>query len=115
VQHLNFLVGGKIPWDKDKFSLDPVGALMWANGGPPQGEIGLRMNMLKIFFIGVNYRTVDYMIFEAGFNVKQLVYFAYAYDLNVSSYRPNVGSTQEACISFKIPKPGSGGRRANPY
>ena len=108
VQQLNFLIGGKIAWDKDKFSLDPVAGLDWENGGPPIAQIGVRMNMLKIFFIGVNYRTIDYMVFEAGFNVKQLVFFAYAYDLNVASYRPETGSSQEVSISFKIPKPRGG-------
>jgi type IX secretion system PorP/SprF family membrane protein len=114
VQHLNLLAGGKIPWDRDKFSIDPVVGFMWVNGAPPQGVIGARFNILKTFFIGINYRSVDYMVFEAGFNVKQLVFFAYSYDLNVSSYRPNVGSTQEVCISFKVPKSGRVWRGTGP-
>ena len=104
MQHLNFLVGGKIEWARGLFSIDPVASFRWVKGAPPQGDIGLRFNMYKAFFLGCNYRSINYMIFEAGFNVKEVFRVSYAYDLNFSKYRKDLGSTHEISLSFTVPK-----------
>jgi type IX secretion system PorP/SprF family membrane protein len=104
VQHLNFLIGGKIEWARGNFSIDPIAALRWAKGGPPQGDIGLRFMMYKVFFIGTNYRSLNYQVFEGGFSVKDLFFLSYAYDFNFSKYRKDIEATHEITLSFKIIK-----------
>jgi hypothetical protein len=88
-----------------------VAAFRWANGGPPQGDVGLRFEMYKIFWVGANYRSLNYAVFEAGFNVKEVFRIAYAYDFNFSKYRQDVGSTHEISLGFVVPKKNSVGRR----
>lgn len=104
VQHLNILLGGKFEWARGNFSIDPVASFRWVKGAPPQGDAGLRFNMYKIFFVGANYRSLNYAIFEGGFAVKDIFFFAYAYDLNCSRYRKDLGSTHEITLSFKVPR-----------
>ena len=102
VQHLNILVGGKIAWDRGNFSIDPVADFRWAKGGPPQGDIGARFVIYKVFWIGTNYRTVNYQVFEGGFNIKNVFQLSYAYDYNFSKYSKDVGATHEISMSFNI-------------
>ncbi|MFM2305830.1 MAG: hypothetical protein RLZZ367_499 [Bacteroidota bacterium] len=104
VQHLNILLGGRIAWARDKFSIDPVASFRWVKGAPPQGDIGLRFNMYKVFFIGANYRSLNYAVVEGGFNVKDIFFFAYACDLNASKYSRDLGTTHEITLSFKVPR-----------
>ena len=70
VQHINVLIGGKIEWARGNFSIDPVAAFRWVKGAPPQGDVGLRFMVYKIFYLGANYRSLNYAIFEGGFNIK---------------------------------------------
>lgn len=104
VQHLNILIGGKIEWARGNFSIDPVASFRWVKGAPPQGDVGLRFNMYKVFWIGANYRSLNYAIFEAGFNVKDQFKISYAYDFNFSKYRRDMGATHELSLSFVINK-----------
>ncbi len=113
-QHLNFLVGGKYEWARGNFSINPVAGLRWVKGAPPQGDIGLRFMIYKVFWLGCNYRSMNYMVFEAGFNVKEYFKFAYAYDFNFSKYRKDVGSTHEISVLFNIPERGRVWRGAGP-
>lgn len=103
-QHLNFLIGGKIEWDRGNFSIDPVASLRWVYGAPPQGDVGLRFMMYKIFWIGANYRSLNVAVFEGGFNVKDNFRIAYAYDFNFSKYRRDIGATHEVSLIYTINK-----------
>lgn len=114
LQHVNFVAGGKIQWARGNFSIDPIVAFHWVKGAPPQGEVGLRFVIYKVFFIGSNYRSLSQQIFEAGFNVKDIVLLSYAYDLNFSKYRTDLGSTHEISLSFKLTRPGRVWRGAGP-
>ncbi|MCS6935096.1 MAG: type IX secretion system membrane protein PorP/SprF, partial [Chitinophagales bacterium] len=104
VQHLNVLVGGKIAWYRGNFSIDPVAAFRWAKGAPPQGDIGLRWVVYRVFWIGANYRSMQQMIFEGGFNAKDNFRISYAYDFNFSPYRQRIGATHEIALSFTVNK-----------
>ncbi|MFN8298908.1 MAG: PorP/SprF family type IX secretion system membrane protein [Chitinophagales bacterium] len=104
MQHVNVLLGGKIEWARGNFSIDPVASFRWVKGAPPQGDVGLRFNMYKIFWLGANYRSLNYAIFEAGFNVKNNFFLSYAYDFNFSKYRRDMGATHEISLSFRIEK-----------
>lgn len=114
MQHLNILVGGKIEWARGNFSIDPVASFRWVKGAPPQGDVGLRFNMYKAFFLGANYRSLNYAVFEGGFAVKDLFFLSYAYDFNFSKYRKDIGSTHEVTLSFKINKTGKVWRGVGP-
>lgn len=102
VQHLNVLLGGKIEFQKGKFSLDPVAAFRWVKNAPPQGDIGLRFHMYKVFWIGANYRSINYAVVEAGFRVKEIFTFAYAYQMNISKYRRDIGGTHEVSLGIDL-------------
>ncbi len=104
VQHLNILIGGKIEWARGNFSIDPVASFRWTKGAPPQGDIGLRFMMYKIFYVGANYRSLNYAVIEGGFSVKDYFFVSYAYDFNFSKYRRDIGSTHELTLSFKVNK-----------
>lgn len=104
VQHLNFLMGGRIEWARGDFSIDPVAALRWVKGAPPQGDIGLRFVMYRVFWVGTNYKSVNYMVFEGGFNVKGYFQLSYAYDLNVAPYRRDIGGIHEISLVYRINK-----------
>jgi type IX secretion system PorP/SprF family membrane protein len=104
VQHLNILVGGKISWARGNMSVDPIAAFRWVKGAPPQGDIGLRLVIYKVFWIGTNYRSLNTQVFEGGFNVKDLFQLSYAYDFNFAKYRTDVGPTHEISASFRIIK-----------
>ncbi|MFN8308664.1 MAG: PorP/SprF family type IX secretion system membrane protein [Chitinophagales bacterium] len=104
VQHLNFMVGGKINIKEHKFSIDPVGALRWENNAPPQADLGLRLTFLDALWIGANYRTKSAMIFDAGVELKGLVRICYAYDLELTKYRNDIGGTHEVCLGFRFNK-----------
>ena len=114
VQHLNILLGGKIEMARGNFSIDPVAAFRWTKGGPPQGDIGVRFMMYKIFYVGANYRSLNYGVFEGGFSVKDLFFVSYAYSQNFSTYRNDIGSTHELSLSFKLEKKGKVWRGAGP-
>lgn len=100
IQHLYFLIGGKIEWARGNFSIDPVAAFRWVKGAPFQGDAGLRFVMYKVFWLGAIYRSRNYMVFDAGFNIKDKFSISYAYDLNLAKYRRDVGSTHEISLSF---------------
>ena len=104
VQQFNVLIGGKIPFDHGKLSIDPIADFRYENGAPPQGDAGARFTILNIVWVGCNYRTMNYMVFEAGFNVKDVFKLSYAYDLNTASYTQELGGTHELSLSFNIPK-----------
>jgi type IX secretion system PorP/SprF family membrane protein len=104
VQQLNFLVGGKIPFNKGKLSLDPVADFRYEKGAPPQGDIGLRFTVKNLVWIGYNYRSQSISVFEAGFNIKDIFMLSYAYDLNMTSYTQEVGGTHEISLSFNVIK-----------
>jgi type IX secretion system PorP/SprF family membrane protein len=106
MQHLNILIGGKIPWARGNFSIDPVASFRWVKGAPPQGDVGLRFTIYKVFWLGGNYRSTNYAIFEGGFNVKNVFMIAYAYDFSFAKYRTDVGATHELSLSFTINKGG---------
>jgi type IX secretion system PorP/SprF family membrane protein len=111
VQHINVLVGGKLEWARGNFSIDPVAAFRWVNGAPPQGDAGLRFVMYKIFWVGANYRSLNYLVAEAGFNVKDVFRIAYACDFNFSKYRRDIGTTHEIALSFNVGDNKRTGRR----
>ena len=104
VRQLNLLVGGKIPFDRGKLSIDPIADFRYEKGAPPQGDIGARLTIRNLVWVGVNYRTVNYVVFEGGFNVKDVFKLSYAYDLNTASYTQEVGGTHELSLSFNIIK-----------
>lgn len=114
VQHLNILLGGKIEMARGNFSIDPVASFRWTKGAPPQGDVGVRFMMYKIFYVGANYRSLNYAVFEGGFSVKDFFFIAYAYDFNFSKYRKDIGSTHELSLSFKINKTGRVWRGVGP-
>jgi type IX secretion system PorP/SprF family membrane protein len=111
VQHVNVLVGGKVEWARGNFSINPVAAFRWVKGAPPQGDMGLRFVMYKIFWIGANYRSLNYMVCEGGFNVKDVFRIAYACDFNFAKYRRDIGSTHELSLSFSVPDNKRTGKR----
>jgi hypothetical protein len=114
VQHLNILIGGKIEFARGNFSIDPIASFHWTKNAPPHGDVGVRFNMYKAFFIGANYRSLNYAVFEGGFAVKDLFFLSYAYDFNFSKYRKDLGSTHEVTLSFKINKTGRVWRGVGP-
>lgn len=102
IQHLCLLIGGKIEWARGNFSIDPVAAFRWVKGAPPQGDAGLRFTAYKVFWIGANYRSRNYMVFDAGFNIKDKFSVSYAYDLSLNKYRRDIGSTHELSLVFDV-------------
>lgn len=104
MQHINFMLGGKIGFADDKFTIEPVGAIRWVKGAPLQGDIGLRLSALKVIWVGANYRSLNYAVLEGGIRVKDYLFISYAYDFNFSKYRQDVGASHEVAINFKINK-----------
>ena len=104
VQHINFMVGGNIKLDNHEKPnyLQPIAALRWARFSPPQADLGLRFYARNLVWLGVNYRTVNAVIFEAGVNIKDYVKISYAYDLEISKYRADIGSTHEIMVGFTL-------------
>jgi type IX secretion system PorP/SprF family membrane protein len=102
IQHLYLLIGGKIEWARGNFSIDPVAAFRWVKGAPPQGDVGLRFMAYKVFWVGATYRSRHYMVFDAGFNIKDKFSVLYAYDMNLNNYRRDIGSTHEISLNFDI-------------
>lgn len=114
VQHINVLIGGKAEFNRGNLALEPVASFRWVKGAPPQGDIGLRITGYKIFWLGANYRSLNYVVFEGGFNVKNSFFISYAYDFNCSKYRRDIGSTHEVSLSYTIPKSGRVWRGVGP-
>lgn len=106
VQQLNFLTGGSIPINRGLLTFDPVADFRYEHGAPPQGDIGLRFTWKHKIWIGVNYRTQNQVVLEAGFNVKDVFKLSYAYDLNTAGYTQEVGGTHELTLSFNVFKSG---------
>ncbi len=104
VQHINVMLGGKAEFNRGNFAIEPIAAFRWVKGAPPQGDIGLRMTGYKVFWLGANYRSLNYMVFEGGLNVKNHFFVSYAYDFNFSKYRRDIGSTHEITLSYTIRK-----------
>ena len=104
VQQLNFLTGGSIPLNRGLLSLDPVADFRYEKGAPAQGDIGMRFAWKHKVWVGINYRTQNYVVFELGFNVKDVFKLSYAYDLNTASYTQEVGGTHELSLSFNVIK-----------
>lgn len=102
VQHLNFLVGGKIQVVKHKFSIDPIAAFRWVQHAPPQGDIGVRLTVLDAIWVGGTYRSLNTVIMDLGIEIKGLVRLSYAYDYNFAPYHGEIGATHELSIGFRF-------------
>lgn len=102
VQHINFLLGGRIQIVKNKFSIDPAGAFRWVKNAPPQGDIGVRLTFLEGIWVGGTYRSLNTVIFDAGIEIKGLVRVSYAYDYNFSPYHGDIGATHEISLGFRF-------------
>lgn len=104
IQHLYFIAGGRYGFADDKFILDPVLAMRWVNGAPFQADAGIRMHIMKYAWIGMNYRTSNFLTFEGGVNIKDICYLGYAYDFFLDKYRKDIGSTHEVTLSYRFHK-----------
>ncbi len=102
VQHLNFLLGGKIEVVKHKFSIDPVAGFRWVDHAPAQGDIGTRLTFLDAIWVGGTYRSLNTFVIDAGIEIKGMVRLCYAYDYHFGSYSMDIGPTHEATLAFKF-------------
>jgi len=103
IQHLNFLIGGRINLDKQsKFALEPVAALRWVNNAPPQADMGMRLNYKQFVWFGANYRTLSKVILDAGFEIKKIGRLCYAAGIETNDLK-RIGLSHEVTLSFKIP------------
>jgi type IX secretion system PorP/SprF family membrane protein len=102
VQHLNFLVGGRIQIVKHKFSIDPAAAFRWVQHAPPQGDIGVRLTFFDGLWVGGTYRSLNTVILDAGVEIKGFLRLAYAYDYNFSPYHGEIGATHEFSVGFRF-------------
>ncbi len=103
VQHLNFLIGGKIPFgETEKIALAPAGALRWVRNAPIQADLGLRMIFLKTFWVGATYRTNSKIITDIGVEIKGIGRLCYANGIETKDYK-NMGMSHEVTLAFMIP------------
>jgi type IX secretion system PorP/SprF family membrane protein len=102
VQHLNFLLGGKIEIVKHKFSIDPIAGFRWVDHAPYQGDIGARLTFLDGIWVGGTYRSASTFVIDAGIEIKGIVRLCYAYDYHFASYSMDIGPTHEATLAFKF-------------
>lgn len=102
VQHLNFLIGGKIEVVKHIFSLDPVAGFRWVDHAPFQGDAGLRLTFMDGLWVGAMYRSASTAVLEAGLEIKGTVRLNYAYDYHFSNYARDIGPTHEFTLGFRF-------------
>jgi type IX secretion system PorP/SprF family membrane protein len=103
VQHLNVLLGGKIPFGEyERVALEPVAALRWVKNAPLQADIGMRLKFLKTFWLGATYRTKSKVLFDAGVEILKIGRVCYSMDFEVSKLRKDAGLSHEVTIAFVI-------------
>lgn len=102
VQHLNFLIGGKIEIVKHIFSIDPVAGFRWVDKSPFQGDAGARLTFMDGLWVGALYRSANTVVLEAGLEIKGTVKLSYGYDYHFSSYSMDIGPTHELTLGFRF-------------
>ncbi len=99
VQHLNFMVGGKIKFSREEqYTIEPVAALRWEKNAPIQGDIGLRVTAFKSVWIGAMYRSVSQLVAEGGIAILDYGRIAYAADFELGSLKGQTGVSHEVAL-----------------
>ena len=105
--HLYIVMGGKIPLGGNvpkghynKFYLEPTAWFKYVNGAPLQYDAYVRLRHKNIVWFGAGYRSSTTLVVDAGFMVIKQLQFGYAYDLQLNSYRADLGNTHEIIVAF---------------
>ncbi|HXH17722.1 MAG TPA: type IX secretion system membrane protein PorP/SprF [Chitinophagales bacterium] len=108
--HFYITLGGKIPLGGkvpkgyyNKFYIEPVAWFKYAKGAPLQYDVYARFRHKNIVWAGAGYRSSKTMIFDAGVMLLKQLQLGYAYDLQVNSYRADLGNTHEVIVAFHLP------------
>lgn len=104
VQHLNFLVGGKIRFkkNKNKFFLEPVAAFRWTQNAPFQIDAGLRFTAFQNVWIGATYRSTSQLMLDVGLVILDYVRICYAVDLQVGGLTQQIGVSHEVAVNVRL-------------
>jgi len=108
--HFFTTVGGKIPLGGkvpkgyyNKLYLEPAVWFKYVQGAPYQYDAYLRVRHKNFVWAGVGYRSSKTLVLDAGFLIKKQLQVGYAYDLQVSSRRADLGNTHEILIAYHLP------------
>lgn len=108
VQHYYLAFGGKIfirdGYNLRDLSIDTDFNLHYVIGSPPQGFASARFTVEELCFVGLGYRSVSALIFQAGVTIKNRFDIGYSYDLELSNIRGDLGSVHEVYMSFELKK-----------
>jgi type IX secretion system PorP/SprF family membrane protein len=102
LQHYYFQIGTHIYFHRDEWSVVPNLWLKYVIGGYPQGMLNVRVNWIDKGYIGMSYRSLKGVTFEAGAIIKKKYKIGYAYDLDMSKYSLDLGMTHELFLSYKF-------------
>ncbi len=108
--HFYLTVGGKIPLGGkvprgyyNKLYILPSVWFRYVKGAPYQYDAYVRLQHKNFVWGGVGYRSSKTLIFDAGVLIKKQVQVGYAYDLQVSDHRADLGNTHEIILAFHFP------------
>ena len=97
-------LGGRVPRGHyNKFYIEPTVWLKYVKGAPFQYDAHIRLRHKNIVWVGAGYRSSKTLIVDAGLMIMKQFQVGYAYDLQVSSYRADLGHTHEVIIAFHFP------------
>jgi len=97
-------IGGKVPRGYyNKLYIEPAFWFKYVKGAPYQYDAYVRFRHKNIVWAGVGYRSSKTLILDAGFMIRKQFQVGYAYDLQVSGYRADLGNTHEIVVAYHLP------------
>jgi len=105
--HMFLVVGGKIPIGGKvprgyfhKLYIEPMVWFKYVKGAPYQYDAYIRFKHKNFVWAGVGYRSSNTLVLDVGFLIRKQVQVGYAYDLQVSNLRADLGNTHEIVVAY---------------
>jgi type IX secretion system PorP/SprF family membrane protein len=97
-----YLVGAYNFTINESFKVEPSLCLKYVNPVPMQFDIGVRAIYTDKYWVGAVYRYMDAASAIIGYNIKENISIAYAYDYTLTSIKKYVTGTHELMIGIRF-------------
>ena len=102
-RHIYVMGGGKFKVH-ELFELEPSALIKYVSPSQIQLDISSRVFYNKEIWMGITYRTRDAVVLLAGYDYKDMLRFAYAFDITTSDLRKYSTGSHEIVIGYRFNK-----------
>ena len=102
-RHLYIMGGGKFKVH-ELFELEPSALIKYVSPSQLQMDISTRVFYNEMVWMGITYRTKDAFVLLAGYDYKDMIRFAYSYDITTSNLKNYSAGSHEIMIGYRFNK-----------